>query len=499
MDVVQKNSQVVEDEQIKELFRKKEYFCNQIQKVAGLGSYIFNAQTGAWISSPVLDKIFGIDKEYKRNIKNWLKIVSPDQRKEMEDYFVGKVLGNKERFDKEYKIVRINDGETRWIHGLGDLIFNKNGGVNQMIGTIQDITERKRYELALKKSEQKYRDLIANMLDAFVIVSMNGRIVEFNDIYAKMVGYKESELKKMTYVDLTPKKWHRLESKIINEQLLKNGFTDIYEKEYRRKDGSLFPVELRTYLIRDENGKPQSMWAIIRDISERKKIENKLIEEKEKLKSILENTRHGIALTDETAVFTQANPFFCKLLGYSEEELKKKSFKDITYPADLLESVKEVRQLQSGKIATINLEKRYVTKNKEIIWGKVNVSLVRDERGKIVNHVISLEDITSLKKVEEDLRKSKDQLSTVLMNMSDAVCVVDDKNRIILINKALERLSGYKESQLIGSKFGEKIVILSEKRGEPMFPEETFDLTKETELERGDGLLLTADKLKIPV
>ena len=122
-------------------------------------------------------------------------------------------------------------------------------------------------------SEAKYRRLHETMMDAFVRVDMTGGIQEANRAYQAMLGYSEEELLRQSYEDLTPAKWHALESGIVKEQVLVNGHSRVYEKEYRRKDGTIFPVELRTFLLRDDTGRPVGMWAIVRDITERRRAE----------------------------------------------------------------------------------------------------------------------------------------------------------------------------------------------------------------------------------
>ena len=82
----------------------------------------------------------------------------------------------------------------------------------------------------------------------------------------------------MTFSDLTPTRWQAAEAKILAEQVLQNRFSEIYAKEYQRKDGSVFPVELRAFLVRDETGNPLAMWAIIRDISERRALDAQLLQ-----------------------------------------------------------------------------------------------------------------------------------------------------------------------------------------------------------------------------
>ena len=137
-------------------------------------------------------------------------------------------------------------------------------------------TKRKRERDALKESEAKHRLLFESMMDAFVYVDMNGYILEANHAYQLMLGYSEEELRQLTFIDLTPEKWHAFEQSILEKQVLAQGNSEVYEKEYRRKDGAIFPVELRTFLIRDNTGSPTGMWAIVRDITARKKFKDSL-------------------------------------------------------------------------------------------------------------------------------------------------------------------------------------------------------------------------------
>jgi two-component system sensor kinase FixL len=120
------------------------------------------------------------------------------------------------------------------------------------------------------QSEARYRLLHESLRDGFGQATMDGRFLYCNAVYCNMLGYSEAELLKLTYLDLTPPRWHDLESDIIAKQVLVRGYSDVYEKEYRHKNGSLIPVELRTILVRDEAGKPSSMYAIVRDTTERR-------------------------------------------------------------------------------------------------------------------------------------------------------------------------------------------------------------------------------------
>ena len=140
----------------------------------------------------------------------------------------------------------------------------------QLLVTIRRAGEKRQVVESLRKSEAKYRRLHESMTDAFVMVDMEGRLLEWNSVYRGMLGYTDEELHRLTFMDLTPDRWREMEEKIVAEQLLPCGYSEVYEKEYFRKDGTLLPVELHTFLLREGDGRPVGMWAIVRDISRRK-------------------------------------------------------------------------------------------------------------------------------------------------------------------------------------------------------------------------------------
>jgi PAS domain S-box-containing protein len=168
-------------------------------------------------------------------------------------------------------------GVTYWDWTLTPVFDNK-GDVEYLVFSLNDVTQRKRAEEALRVSESKYRKLHESIMDGFVYVGMNGIIREYNESYRKMLGYSPEELARLTYVEITPEKWRAFEQKIVEEQILPKGYSDVYEKEYIKKDGMIFPVELRTFLIKNEKGENEGMWAIVRDITERKRAEEIRIE-----------------------------------------------------------------------------------------------------------------------------------------------------------------------------------------------------------------------------
>ena len=137
--------------QAEETLRESEEMLREAQRIAGLGSYVLEISSGEWRSSAVLDEVLGIDAAYDRTVAGWAALVHPADRAMMEDHFSREVLAQRGAFDKEYRIIRPANLAERWVHGLGKLDFDGQGHPQRMHGTIQDITERKRAEAALRE------------------------------------------------------------------------------------------------------------------------------------------------------------------------------------------------------------------------------------------------------------------------------------------------------------------------------------------------------------
>ena len=144
----------------KEKAEESEFFFKESQNAANIGSYNFDYISNTWNSSEVLDRIFDIDKNYNRTFENWINIIHIDDREIMSKYFMEDVVSKHQQFNKEYRITRRSNGETRWVLGMGVLHFDDDGKVVSMIGTVQDITNRKMVEAELLE----YREHLEKMV-----------------------------------------------------------------------------------------------------------------------------------------------------------------------------------------------------------------------------------------------------------------------------------------------------------------------------------------------
>jgi len=146
-----------------DVLRESEESLRETQIIAGLGTYVLDIPTGLWVSSDVLDKLFGINETYERSIEGWAALIHPDDRTMMADYFRNEVLGQGRAFDKEYRIIRHDDQVERWLHGFGKLNFDAQGHPLKMFGAIQDVTEQREREKALEAASRAKSEFLANM------------------------------------------------------------------------------------------------------------------------------------------------------------------------------------------------------------------------------------------------------------------------------------------------------------------------------------------------
>ena len=292
------------------------------------------------------------------------------------------------------------------------------------------------------KEEIKSKDFLFNllsegMIDAYASVDMTGKILKFTDVFSTMLGYDADELLSMTYIDITPDKWHVMERKIIEEQVIPRGYSEIYEKEYRRKDGTVFPVELRTHLIRDNEGNPQMMWAIVHDITDRKQVEEALRLSEDRHRTILQTAMDGILLIDVQGHILEVNESLCRICGYSAQELLTKHISDL----EAVETSEEVSD-HIHKIITQRedrFESRFCKKDGSICDVEVSALYQPIECGRVVAFI---RDITERKRAEEELQKKNAEIEQFIYTVSH-----DLRSPLVTIKTFM----GYLESDLTES------------------------------------------------
>jgi PAS domain S-box-containing protein len=234
-------SDITARKQAEDRLRQSEQILRQSQEVAQLGSYDLDVMADKWTSSPILDKIFGIDESFTRDVVGWEGIIHPEYHLEMHNYFKTKVLGAGHNFDKEYTIVRQNDGEKRWVHGLGTLDFDDEGRPIRMTGTIQDVTDRKQVEERLRQEIAYTETTIQSMPGLFYVFDYeSGRFARRNANWSILTGYSEEELDNMKALDFFAEGEDRTNCLKSQEKVYTKGHHNM-ENSLLTKDGAKIP------------------------------------------------------------------------------------------------------------------------------------------------------------------------------------------------------------------------------------------------------------------
>jgi PAS domain S-box-containing protein len=245
--------------------------------------------------------------------------------------------------------------------------------------------------------------------------------------------------------------------------------TDVYrwteEYRYLKSDGTYAYVKDKAVIIRNDEGKAIRMIGAMQDITKEKKLKDELQQSEEQFKGAFENSAVGMALINIDGYFIETNVRLCKILGYSNQEMKYLKFQEITHYEDLTIDLYYKEQLDTGKISNFSTEKRYIHKNKSIIWVHMSVSSAKNHENEIKYYIVQIIDITERKKIEDEnklltdeinrnktvqLNEAKNMYRLLAENTVDLVCLHDLDTSFRYVSPSIEKLLGYTPEELIG-------------------------------------------------
>lgn len=335
--------------------------------------YEYVVDSGEIFWSGAIKKVTGYpEKEFnKKNIDDWLKMIHPEDRKKANAELEKARLAVDE-YDVEYRFCKKN-GKYIFVEDHGIFMASKKGAAERMYGVMEDISERKKVELKLIESEEKFAAAFHASPNMVVITRMNdGKILEVNEVYSQLLGYSHAESVGKTTLGL--KVWNNpADRKIFIANLKKFGQITNFETVLRCKNGYLITVldSARLITLRGE----ECILSSIHDITKRKEAEEKLKESEEKYSSLVEESNDAIILIQkDKLVFL--NQKMSELVGYSVEECLDKDFLYFVAPEDHKIVLKRRADRAKGKKVEPRYEFNLVDRLGRYIPVEVNVTVI---------------------------------------------------------------------------------------------------------------------------
>jgi PAS domain S-box-containing protein len=291
------------------------------------------------------------------------------------------------------------------------MLLLEDGKPTGVLGLVRDLNESRVAEDALNQSEERFRLLLEAVPDGVVIADTDGRIVLVNAQAERLFGYEREELLGRPVEVLLPAERRKAHARHraayqVDPKVREMGAGLVLAGV--RKDGSQFPVDVSLSPLAASEGK--LVLASVRDVGERRRAEEALLESEQRFRKAFEFAAIGMALVAPDGRFLQANDSLCQLVGYTAAELRERTFQDITYPDDLEADLHFVEQMLDGRIRSYQMEKRYFHRLGHIVWVLLSVSLVRTREGAPLHFISQIQDITERKRAEEDLARSQARL-----------------------------------------------------------------------------------------
>ena len=426
----------------REALRRSEAYLADAQRLSHTGSFAFDIATNRYVYvSEECCRIFELDPKgstreaVSRNIhpEDWDKV-----RRDLE-----KTLREKVDTLSEFRFV-LPGAATKHIQAIRHPILNETGDVVTVMGTAIDITERKRAEEALRESEARFRTFVDHAADAFCVFDEQHRIVEANREACEGHGYTREEVIGAVPQDFDPD----VDAAMLHwiDDQIAAGKVCTFETRNRRKDGTLFPVEVRVRAF--ELGGRRFHLVATRDISERKRAEEALRLSNAYNRSLIEASLDPLVTIGPDGTITDVNAATEAATGRSRRELIGTDFCDyFSEPAKARAGYQQV--FREGPVRDYPLELRH--RDGRLMSVLYNASIYRDESGQVIGVFAAARDITERKRAEDALRESDARFRTFVDHAADAFFMLDfEQGTILDVNRQACESLGYTREDLIG-------------------------------------------------
>ncbi len=384
-----------------------------------------------------------------RIIEDTMKALTEGRRTERMEYaFVPKVG---RPFDVELQLTMLKD---------------EDGNPRGYVGVTRDISERKKWEKALKESEEELRAMFDSVRDGIIVVDMLGNMQRMNDAALRMTGYTREELIGKSAMDFVhPDDLDKVVAD-MGKTLESNQLIDA-ALCYRlvRKDGSIFEAEMGTGILRDAEGNIKGLVGVMRDITERKRMQEELQASEEKLRFTFQSIKDMLIVTDLETRVIDVNETTLQLTGYSREELLGRGGFDLISPKDRDRAIAPMGEaLQTGRPLE-RIELAVITADGGELETEFSINMVHNAEGNPTGFIAVARDISERIRYERALKESEEKLRIMFESMRDAVILTDLNGKIIEVNNAAVKMHGYADREKMLGRNGLDLVAERDRKG----------------------------------
>jgi nitrogen fixation negative regulator NifL len=344
---------------------------------------------------------------------------------------------------RDYELeIQHRDGHTTPVVYNASVYHDESGNVAGVFAAARDISERKQAELKLLQLNTYNRSLIEASLDALVTITSDGKIGDVNSVTEAITGYNRDELIGQDFHNYfsDPAK-----ARAGYQRVFESGMLRDYELEIQHRDGHTTPVVYNASVYRDLSGNVAGVFAAARDITDRKLAERELI----LLNTALEAAANGIIVVDKDGTILWANPAFCQMTGYTEDEIigqNPRILNSGNYDAEFYRSLWET--ILAGYVWHGELINR--RKDGSLYTEEQMITPVFDQKGDITNFISIRQDITAHKKAEDALRKSEEQYRSLVIATAQIVWQTNADGDVVEDLPSWRAYTGQSEKEFIG-------------------------------------------------
>ncbi|MFB6345380.1 MAG: PAS domain S-box protein [bacterium] len=359
------------------------------------------------------------------------------------------INGEVDHFTSE-KRYRHKQGHWVWVRMTVSRVDTPRDGFDgYFVAIIEDISEQKEAQRELRQSERRFRQL-ARTIDqvAWILNLDNGELEYLGPGLEDIWGQPAEEFEQIPddlNDTILPEDRGRVESVFPSTP------ESMAEQEFRIQstDGEIRWIHGQSFTFSEEEDPSQLVAGTFEDITERKRAEEELRESERRFRSTFEQAAVGMAHVDLDGTLLRLNEKFCELLGYSHDELKSKTFQELTHPDDLERDIEQVERLLEQEKDQYSIEKRYLRNDGTFFWAQLTVSLVLDDSGEPEYFVSVIEDITERKQTEQELKKSEEKFRELAENIQQVFWLSDsEKDELLYVSPAIEDIWGIDQEEL---------------------------------------------------